>query len=350
MRCWFAVMLVLAALPALGQEPLVVGTKIAAPFVMESESGGLTGISIDLWEELAADLDIAFEYRRSGLDELLEGVRQGSLDVAVGALSMTAAREQTIDFTHPFHVSALAVATRPQSAGWWRALQRFFSYQFLIAVLALFGLLVAVGLVVWLFERRTNAEEFGGPAPRGLANGLWWAAVTMTTVGYGDKSPRTLGGRIVGLVWMFTAVIVLSGFTAGIATSLTVGRLAGQIENLDDLRGLRVASVTRATSGEALTARGIGFTPVADVEAALAALAAGRVDAVVYDAAILLYLANNEYPKRTQVLALRFDPQEYGFALPDGSPLREALNRGILRITEQDEWQKLLDNYLGATR
>ncbi|MGO2102628.1 MAG: ion channel [Psychroflexus halocasei] len=44
----------------------------------------------------------------------------------------------------------------------------------------------------------------------------------MTTVGYGDKSPLSLGGRIVGLIWMFMAVIILSSLTAGIASALTV--------------------------------------------------------------------------------------------------------------------------------
>jgi hypothetical protein len=43
----------------------------------------------------------------------------------------------------------------------------------------------------------------------------------MTTTGYGDKAPTTVGGRILAILWMFTALIVTAGFTAQLAASLT---------------------------------------------------------------------------------------------------------------------------------
>jgi len=49
--------------------------------------------------------------------------------------------------------------------------------------------------------------------------------VTMTTVGYGDKSPKTLGGRMVALVWMIFSIIFIASFTANITTSLTLSEL-----------------------------------------------------------------------------------------------------------------------------
>lgn len=49
-------------------------------------------------------------------------------------------------------------------------------------------------------------------------DGVWWAAVTMGTVGYGDKYPITTGGRIVGLFLIFAGVGLMSLFTATIAS------------------------------------------------------------------------------------------------------------------------------------
>ncbi|MDT0618156.1 transporter substrate-binding domain-containing protein [Salinisphaera sp. P385] len=342
----FAPLLLLSA--TVTAQTLTVGTRIAPPFVVETESGDLGGISIELWERLAEDLDLAFEYQRTDIDGLLAGLQDGSLDVAVGALTMTAAREQVIDFTHPFHTTGLAVAVQPDSAGAWDAIKRFFSVEFLMAVLGLLALLLAVGLVIWLAERRANPDEFGGGTSRGLGNGLWWAAVTMTTVGYGDKSPRTLAGRIVGLVWMFAAIILISGFTAAIATSLTVGQLGTRIDNVDDLRRMAVTTVAGTSSAAALDARGIGYYPVDDLDSGLAELAAGRTDAVVYDAPILQYVANNEYPRRTTVLPLRFERQEYALAVTQDSPLRERLNQRILEIVNQPAWSQTVRSYLGA--
>ena len=64
-------------------------------------------------------------------------------------------------------------------------------------VMALSFVLLLAAFGVWLFERKANAEQFGGSPARGLGAAFWWSAVTMTTVGYGDKAPQTKGGRLV---------------------------------------------------------------------------------------------------------------------------------------------------------
>lgn len=60
---------------------------------------------------------------------------------------------------------------------------------------------------------------------RGLAESLWWAVVTATTVGYGDLSPVTAVGRVMATVLMhLTTLCVLPLLSAEIAAKLIVDR------------------------------------------------------------------------------------------------------------------------------
>jgi len=169
----------------------------------------------------------------------------------------------------------------------------------------------------------------------------------MTTVGYGDKAPVTLGGRIIGLIWMFTSIVVISGFTAAIASSLTVTELEQTVVGLEDLYRKRVVTVPASTSAAFLDKNLVRYRSVPTAAKALDELAAGRADAVVFDAPILRYLVAENHAADLQVLSKLFERQDYGIALPSKSPLREELNRQILRIITGEEWARMLTGYLG---
>jgi voltage-gated potassium channel len=61
--------------------------------------------------------------------------------------------------------------------------------------------------------RTVDAGEYGS-----LWDGVWWAVVTVTTVGYGDLYPKTVQGRLIGIVLMFVGIGFLSLLTASIAS------------------------------------------------------------------------------------------------------------------------------------
>ena len=69
------------------------------------------------------------------------------------------------------------------------------------------------GYLIMIFESPPAQEGFKSPA-----DGIWWAVVTMTTVGYGDRFPVTDAGRIVGVVLMFSSIILVSFFTATVSS------------------------------------------------------------------------------------------------------------------------------------
>jgi len=112
-----------------------------------------------------------------------------------------------MDFTHPFYSSRLGVAVRQRpEVTWLSALKRIASGAFIHALAVLLGVLTLVGALLWLVERRRNGQSQRDPV-KGIGSGIWWSAVTMTTVGYGDKAPATLAGRVIGSAWMFASII-----------------------------------------------------------------------------------------------------------------------------------------------
>jgi polar amino acid transport system substrate-binding protein len=347
------VLFLLLAGVAIGEEDppsrnLIVGTKEAPPFAMKTANGEWSGISIDLWRQIAADLEYTFEFRELPLQALLDGVVDGSLDAVVAALTITSEREQRFDFTHPFYTTGLGIAVAStQRNPWLSTLKRFASPGFLKVAASLVLLLFGVGLLVWWFERKKNPQQFGGGTARGIGSGFWWSAVTMTTVGYGDKAPVSFGGRLLALVWMFAAIIIISSFTAAITSSLTVNKLESPIKGLQDLPKVRVGTLPDTTSGAYLEDNNISFRIYKTTLEGLRAIVDGQIDAFVYDAPLLRYLAHKDYKGIVTVLPVVFLRQDYGIALPAGSPLREPINRQLLQTISKPEWQGLLKRYLG---
>ena len=77
---------------------------------MKTSDGQWTGLSIDLWRQIAAELNFRFEFRELALKQLLEGVMDRSLDAAVAAFTITPEREKNLDFTHAFYTTGLGIA------------------------------------------------------------------------------------------------------------------------------------------------------------------------------------------------------------------------------------------------
>lgn len=328
-------------------EEVVVGIRVAPPFVIEREDGTFEGLTIALWEHIAEETGTPFIYEKRPLNELITGVEQGQLYASAAALTITSEREESVDFTHPFFVTGLGIAVSYQPAGLWSAFLNLFSLDFFWVVFLLILLLIFWGFLVWVFERHENRDEFGGSAAEGIGNGFWWAAVTMTTVGYGDKSPQTLGGRIVGFLWMFTAIIVISFFTASIASSLTVTQLDSRINGPEDLPFVRVGVLQQSATTTYLESERIRSQPYPTIADGLRAVETNEIDAFVHDAPILQYYSQLNFKNKVRVLPNTFNDQYYGIALPLGSSYRNDINRILLDFIASDEWEELNDRYLG---
>jgi ABC-type amino acid transport substrate-binding protein len=317
------------------------------------ENGRFSGFSIDLWREIARLNGWRFELEAApNLASLLEGVERKRADLAIAAITITAQREKRMDFSHPFFRSGLAIMTRNDESGggdMGRALKNMlFSSGFLWAAGLLLFSLFLVANAIWLVERGRN-EDFSRSYPQGLWDALWWAMVTLTTVGYGDKAPRAPWGKIIAMLWMIAGYFMFAYFTAAVTSSATVRRLQAGINGPDDLAGRKVAVIRKSTSAAFLQSgkARARLVPVDQVDSAISLLEARRVDAIVHDAPVLFYHAASRGRGWTRIAGPVFHKEDYGLAFPDASPLREKVNRALLAISESGEYERLYEKWFG---
>lgn len=326
---------------------LVVGVYEAPPWAMKGEGGEWTGLTVDLWKALAADLKLPYRFVEGSLGGVLEAVSQGRMDLAAGPFAATIEREQLLDFTHTYVVSGVGIAVRRHGDEdrWLAVLEALSTPTAFRLYAGVAILLFLAGAALWLLERRRNAM-FGGSTAQGLGSGFWWAGVTTVGVGYGDKVPITFWGRLMALLWMFISLILVTSLTAFVAARLAVAEL-GEVRGVTNLRNAVSAGIEGSVSTDFLRREKLPHRLYATAPKAIEALLAGDVKAVVYNGPVLRYYAEHDPGKRIEVLPGILEAMPYAFPLPDGSPLRGPLNAALRREMAEAHWRDLRDRYLG---
>lgn len=328
--------------------PLIVGVTDSRPLSYQDAEGNWTGLGVVLWEQIAAQLGLQYEFRRIDLADVTRDLASHSIDAAIGAIPVTPEGEAIHDFSQPYLITGLGFAQRHQDVVLWSALARALLDPRLISVVA--GIVVSVvivGVLIALVERRSHTTDFGGSMRESVSMGVWWAAVTMTTVGYGDATPKTTPGRALALVWMFVGVVAVAFLTATVTSVVTVAHLRGSVEHPSDLLHMRLGVVAGAAGADYLSHRHASYATYPSFEDALTALDRGSVDAVVATIPVLRAMVTESWNGRLQVSPIALEPLLYGVALPDASPLLSRINQALLTATHDDSWRDTEERFLG---
>ncbi len=326
--------------------PLTIGVGHAPPFAIETQTDSGSdwdGIGVHLWREIAEDLNIQYEWQKISPADAVQQVQNGTVDIAITA-SATAEAEQQVDFTQSYYSTSLGIAQ----------LRRRRLIDIVLAVLSprflwicfwLSILLLIVGLIVWLFERNNNKDMFNPKPAKGLWNSFWWAGVTLTTIGYGDIAPISVGGRAIALLWMLVSMGITASLTASI-TSVVTQDSSGKLTDFASLKEITVGSIEGSDAADELQQQDISFETVPTPMEGLQAVDEGQLDAFVYDAAQLQYLNKNELKNKLAIETTDLDARRYVFALPENADSFEAINAQLLREQDGADWQSLLDRFL----
>lgn len=325
-----------------------VATKSFPPFVFE-DSGKYAGFSIDLWNEIAKELNLESEiYGEKTIPDLLSSISDGNTDIGMAGITMTTQREENVDFSYPFFESGLQILVSSKNIYPWQMVIAFlFSPILWSTILFLIVVISIAAHLIWILERKHN-PEFPEKYIEGIWEAFWWAVVTVVTVGYGDKTPKGVAGRIVATVWMFTGVMLISYFTASVTSALTVERLDNNITTIQDLHHKLVGTVRDTTAEEFLASTKVNMVLFDSIEQAYNALEEGKIKAIVYDAPVLRYYARSESNGNARVVGSVFAKQSYGIALKSNSAYRESINQAILLLKENGTYDRIYQQWFGA--
>jgi polar amino acid transport system substrate-binding protein len=321
-------------------------TRVIPPFVVRRD-GKLAGFSMELWNQIAANLNMTFEIKTvDTVTTLLKTVENQAVDIGIAAISITSEREKILDFSQPIFNSGLQILVKAKTSR--GGLDKVVSSIFSPTLLQLIGVMLFIVLIpahlIWWFERKHERGFLQNTAYfPGIFKALWWAAATLAT--QAEEMPKAPWSRIFSVLWMFVSVVFVAYFTATVTTSLTVEQLQSNIKGPDDLPGKRIATITGSTSANYLRESNITAVTYPQINQAFQALEREQVDAVVYDAPILMYYAAHEGKGKAKVVGSIFEKESYGIALPTGSPLRKEINQALLSLQENDTYEEIYDRW-----
>jgi polar amino acid transport system substrate-binding protein len=345
-----ATLFVSAAQAQTEPQELRVVTRILPPLVVNQPGGPLSGFSIELWNKIAEKLQVKTNYQIApDVRALLEEVRAGKADVGISAVSITADRDKEFDFSQPMLNAGLQIMVRgrgqeadanPLSD----LLRLLFSKVSLVWLGIAFLLVLVPAHLVWFFERRHKDSIIPaeGYFP-GIFHTMFWAAGTLAT--QAEQMPRQWVARVVAVLWMFASILFVAFYTAQLTATLTVQQIQGGIGGPGDLQGRKIASTSGSTAATFLREQKAIVHEYSLIDDAYRALLNKDVDAIVFDAPVLLYYAANDGKGRVQMVGAMFRREDYGIVFQQNKPLRKQVDNALLILREDGTYQQLYNKW-----
>ncbi|XP_025767380.1 glutamate receptor ionotropic, kainate 3 isoform X2 [Oreochromis niloticus] len=371
---------------SLANRSLVITTILEEPYVMLKKSDKalvgndrFEGFCIDLLKELANILGFTYEIRlvpdgkygsqddKGQWNGMIRELIEHRADLAVAPLTITYVREKFIDFSKPFMSMGISILYRKPNTtnnGFFSFLNPMTPDIWVYILLAYLG----VSCVLFVIARFSPYEWYDAhPCNPGsdvvennftLLNSFWFGVGSLMQQG-SELMPKALSTRIIGGIWWFFTLIIISSYTANLAAFLTVERMDSPVDSADD-----IAKQTKIEYGVVKDGATMSFfkkSRVSTFEKMWAFMSSRPRTSLVKsiedgiqrvlksDYALITESTTIDYITRrncnlTQVGGL-IDSKGYGIGTPLGSPYRDKISIAILSILEDGRLHMLKEKW-----
>ncbi|XP_004592993.2 glutamate receptor ionotropic, NMDA 2C [Ochotona princeps] len=286
-------------------------------------------------------------------------------DMAIGSLTINEERSEIVDFSVPFVETGISVMVA-RSNGTVSPSAFLEPYSPAVWVMMFVMCLTVVAITVFMFEyfspvsynqNLTRGKKPGGPSfTIGKSVWLLWALVFNNSVPI--ENPRGTTSKIMVLVWAFFAVIFLASYTANLAAFMIQEQYIDTVSGLSDKKfqrpqdqypPFRFGTVPNGSTERNIRSnyRDMHTHMVKfnqrSVEDALTSLKMGKLDAFIYDAAVLNYMAGKDEGCKLVTIGSGkvFATTGYGIAMQKDSHWKRAIDLALLQFLGDGETQKL---------
>ncbi|XP_013793038.1 glutamate receptor ionotropic, NMDA 2D-like, partial [Limulus polyphemus] len=323
-----------------------------------------SGFCIDLLQSFAVDLGFTYDLFRvsdgtwgtvnNGVwNGLIAEVLSGRADVVVTSIKINSERKTAVDFTIPFLDTGItiAVAKRTGIISPKAFLEPFDTVSWLLILLVSIQLAV---LFVFVFEWMSpSGYDMKLAPPSGykfsLLRTYWlmWAILFGASVNI--DCPRGFTAKFMSSVWAMFAVVFLALYTANLAAFMITREEFYDLSGIDDKRlknprltdpPFRFGTIPNGNTDAVLKE----FKPEihkymkkfnrSSVIGGVRAVKKGKLDAFVYDATVLEYLAGQDNECRLLTVGSWYATTGYGFALPKKSKYLSMFNKWMIHYRE----------------
>lgn len=337
--------------PAAAQPSAVtVAVAPVTPFVINND-GIWSGFTVELWQAIASRERWTTDWLTvDTLDQQLAAVAEGRADVAAGAISVTADRRQRFDFSQPILDAGMQIIVpnhdpQPSSPGLREFLRLVFSGTMVTWLAAALAITILPAHLLWLIERRHADPAVSKSYFPGIVEAFGWGLGTLAASD--AASPRHWVGRAMGIGWAFIGIIFVAFYTANLTAALTVEKLDAQINGPNDLYGKSVCTEAKTTSAAYLTRIDVKPVLVPVIEQCYDGLRDDTYEAVVFDAPVLRYYVTHDGNGIAGMTGPVFHDEDYGLAMPVGSPLRARIDQALLELREDGTYDLIEEKWFG---
>ncbi|XP_033629311.1 glutamate receptor ionotropic, NMDA 1-like isoform X1 [Asterias rubens] len=323
-----------------------------------------SGFCIDLLNSLSKELNFTFDLHsvydnQFGNYEKINGTEKrwngmigeildGKADMIMAPLTITNERARFVDFSKPYKYQGLTILVKKMEMN---TNLLSFMRPFEISLWILIGICIhVIPVVIYLLDRfspfshRRNDEE---QTALNLSQAVWFSWSVVLNSGVGERTPRSFGARVLGVVWAGFAMIMVASYTANLAAYLVLDRPEARITGINDAKirnpsdSFKYATVSKS-SVEMYFRRQVELSTMYrfmlkynydDADDAIRDLKSGVLDAFIWDSAMLDFQVSQDCGLIT--VGELFGRSGFGIGLSKNSMWTQKVSLRILEFHEK---------------